>query len=431
MISVVVNLDTRPGWKDRYSSVTETGCGVCGVRSVDFFTDGIAAIRRFFNGHEIELIAYVDEHEPLDVPVDADKLIVATHDSSKPQWNDHLYLNALSYAKGDYVCHIDQDMALFRHPDADVVSILFKYLEVCKIACYPLLTTCPWYASTRFFICKREDLPIDELRWCVDHLDEAVKKYPIPDVTEFTCLEQAMTGVVKGMVMYPDAGFIAFSWINYRMGLLRQLAALPFSAIVEWESEGLDRVTPFQKFALHVGCGPIRIASHAEINWINIDIEPSHKPDLVLDCLKLSEHFGENYADYIWSCHHLEHMAYPEGVLKCLDEFRRVLKPGGIVRIASPNLAVVAKAYVEGSDLTFMYGKNHKGYYYKDTPAERFLYFMRAWQHTFVPDPDQITGLLTEVGFRNIQIKAPNESAIPGWRHDRFIPDSLYVEASK
>lgn len=185
------------------------------------------------------------------------------------------------------------------------------------------------------------------------------------------------------------------------------------------------------KHGLHVGCGPIKYPNTEAWEWTNIDIEPSHNPDLVLDCLKLSVNFGENYADWISTCHHIEHLDYPNDVLTFLKVARHTLKPGGIIRIAVPDLFKAAISYVGGSDMTFIYGKDHKGYYYKDCPAERFLYFMRAWSHTFVPDFGLMKDLLTEAGFVSIRECSPNDSEIDGFSYDRFISESLYMEAKK
>lgn len=185
------------------------------------------------------------------------------------------------------------------------------------------------------------------------------------------------------------------------------------------------------KIGLHVGAGPVRYPNSEVLRWTNIDISDLHSPDVLLDCLQLSSHFGESYADYMVSQHHLEHLAYPGDVTTFLKVARHTLKPGGILRLAVPDIGRIAKAYAEGSDMKFIYGPDFNGYYYKDCPAERMFYFCREWSHTFLPDWWLMRELLQDAGFVKVRECHPNDSEIPCFSHDRFISESLYVEARK
>jgi predicted SAM-dependent methyltransferase len=185
------------------------------------------------------------------------------------------------------------------------------------------------------------------------------------------------------------------------------------------------------KTIIHVGCGPIYMESDRNYRWINMDINPAFKADITGDCRQLSVLIGNNVGDYLWSCHHLEHLPYPDGVQETLRQFLAVLKPGGIARIATPDLETVAQAYCDGSSLKFIYGEDFKGYAHIDCPAERFLFFMRAWEHTFIPDFVLLSTLMREAGFENVRRCTANQSAIPGWCHDRFQSESLYIEGQK
>jgi predicted SAM-dependent methyltransferase len=173
---------------------------------------------------------------------------------------------------------------------------------------------------------------------------------------------------------------------------------------------------------LHIGSGKIRIPG-----FVNIDIEPSHEPDICGDILTMD--FSD--IDVIFSMHMIEHLIFPADTMKCLDNFYRWLKPSGVLRIGVPDLELVAKSYASGSDMKFIYGADFRGYYFKDTPAERFNYFMKEWEHKIVFDYQLLQQLLLMVGFANIERKQPNQSAIPNFNFDRFISESLYVEAIK
>jgi len=175
----------------------------------------------------------------------------------------------------------------------------------------------------------------------------------------------------------------------------------------------------------HFGAGPIHLDG-----WLNFDIDRSHT-----HCEQhgdvLRTHFDENKFDVIFSTHMLEHLSFPVDTIECLNRFSRWLKPGGILRLAVPDLELAVKAYYEKRSLHFLYGKDFKAYYHKDSPCERLNFFIRAWEHQICFDYELLSSLLADAGFQNIQKKQPNESAIPGFNFDRFISESLYVEAIK
>lgn len=184
------------------------------------------------------------------------------------------------------------------------------------------------------------------------------------------------------------------------------------------------------KTYLHVGCGPIHFNSTESWKWVNIDNEPSHNPDFCYDCLHLNELYYSGTIDAIYSCHHLEHMKYPDDVNKFLKLSYDLLKPRGILRLAVPDLHTAATEYLHG-DARKLYGPEFKGYYYKDCPAERFMYWSREWQHTVLFDFQLLESLLKDAGFTKIRKCYPNDTEIEGFSYDRYLSESLYVEAVK
>lgn len=179
---------------------------------------------------------------------------------------------------------------------------------------------------------------------------------------------------------------------------------------------------------LHIGCGPIRLQG-----WINIDIEPAHYPDKVMDCLHLSDVFGENTVDLIFSCHCIEHLDYPDGAVRFFEQTFKVLKPGGTLRVVVPDLTLVARAYAAGSDLKFIYGTEGKWFYHKEnSTAERFHFFMHAWEHKMVFNFPLLLMLMDDAGFKDIH-KAP--FGVSDVRElcgiDRMESESLVVECVK
>lgn len=175
---------------------------------------------------------------------------------------------------------------------------------------------------------------------------------------------------------------------------------------------------------LHACCGPIKLEG-----WFNLDRGKEFDTDICADLLQT--HFDENTFDVIYCCHGFEHFSYPTDAVELLNRFYRWLKPNGILRIAVPDLELAVKAYVNGGDLRFLYGNDFKGYYHKDTKGERLNFFIRSWEHQFTFDFETLSLLFEDAGFKNIQKKNANESLIEGFTHDRFISESLYIEAQK
>ncbi len=92
---------------------------------------------------------------------------------------------------------------------------------------------------------------------------------------------------------------------------------------------------------LHLGCGQ----DHYMPGWINVDANAfTAKVDLWVD-LRNPLPFPENSVDAVYSHHVVEHLADIENHLK---DVHRVLKPGGVYRIAGPDGDAAIRKFVEG-----------------------------------------------------------------------------------
>ncbi len=78
---------------------------------------------------------------------------------------------------------------------------------------------------------------------------------------------------------------------------------------------------------LNLGCWIMKMEG-----WVNIDIDPRYG-DVVMDCFNMS--YPDNYADEIYAGHILEHTPDTD---KALTEWKRVLKPGGIITVTVPDI---------------------------------------------------------------------------------------------
>jgi len=105
--------------------------------------------------------------------------------------------------------------------------------------------------------------------------------------------------------------------------------------------------TTSERTVLHVGCGPAQYdtlhATFREPGWkeVRLDIDARVAPDIVASITDLAA-VATASVDAIWSAHNLEHL-HPHDVPTALQEFRRVLKPGGFALIAVPDLQRAAE----------------------------------------------------------------------------------------
>ena len=82
--------------------------------------------------------------------------------------------------------------------------------------------------------------------------------------------------------------------------------------------------------------------------WLNTDIVVNHGPIVYMDATKRFP-FENNTFDYIVAEHMIEHVEY-EAAQVMLRECFRVLKPGGRVRFATPDLRVLLALYSKRKD---------------------------------------------------------------------------------
>ena len=103
------------------------------------------------------------------------------------------------------------------------------------------------------------------------------------------------------------------------------------------------------KIQLHLGCG-----SRILPDFIHIDARKLPHIDYVTsaDNLKM---FKNNSVDLIYACHLLEHFKRNR-IDTVLKEWCRVLKPGGILRLAAPDFEQLVNVYRQTKDLKLILG---------------------------------------------------------------------------
>lgn len=151
---------------------------------------------------------------------------------------------------------------------------------------------------------------------------------------------------------------------------------------------------------LHLGCG-----TNYMPGWVNIDFD-APKADLKAD-LRQALPYGTASGRLIFNEHFIEHITREEG-LAFLKECRRVLKPGGILRVSTPDLRWIVAQYVSGNldewaDVAWI-----------PSSACRLLNEgLHSWGHQFVYDLPELVGALNAAGFVNVRVEKHQQSSVP------------------
>jgi len=92
---------------------------------------------------------------------------------------------------------------------------------------------------------------------------------------------------------------------------------------------------------LNLGCADIK-----KEDWLNVDLDPLTKPDLIADALNLP--YLENSVDEIYAGHLVEHLT-PLQATAAVQHWHTLLKPGGKLCIVTPDFKVLAEQYLAGA----------------------------------------------------------------------------------
>lgn len=146
---------------------------------------------------------------------------------------------------------------------------------------------------------------------------------------------------------------------------------------------------------LHLGCGERLFEG-----WINLDRDAPPRgaargPDVLLD-LSLGLPVPEASVDRIHSEDFLEHIDREAG-LRLIRDCRRALRPGGVMRLLTPDLRGLVDLYVRRDEAALAWYRENLG---AVTFGDMLNAGMRAWGHRHVYDEESLVRFLTEAGFR-------------------------------
>lgn len=209
---------------------------------------------------------------------------------------------------------------------------------------------------------------------------------------------------------------------------------------------------------LHLGCG-----SNVVPGWENIDKswnvyltrvpaarsllararvlseEQAHAvfpPGIVRADIRKGLDYGDGTVEAVYASHLIEHMSRWQG-LALLRECRRVLRPGGTIRLATPDLALAVREYEQGdtrygptpADSFMQQLETHRDI--EGSTAQRLIRKFVFAPHQWLYDETSLALLFEEAGFTTIERRSYREGATPDLELLEHRSGSLFVEATR
>ena len=189
---------------------------------------------------------------------------------------------------------------------------------------------------------------------------------------------------------------------------------------------------------LHIGCGGFLLPG-----WLNSDLSPFNRGGVVYIDAAERLPFADNTLDFVFSEHFIEHLTYAQGY-NFLSECRRVLKPHGVCRLATPNLEFLVQAYSDKVGQYESYNRARFDQWVGGSVYTRALVLnnaFRNWGHQCLYDIETLSTVLKNVGFRQVEscsVGASQHTDLNGLEQHGAISDpqfnnleTMVLEASK
>jgi predicted SAM-dependent methyltransferase len=198
--------------------------------------------------------------------------------------------------------------------------------------------------------------------------------------------------------------------VDKRLGLRRKIGKVQI-ALSEPPSLARKIRAAEQKLAtserkLHLGCGRVRLDG-----WINIDNDPRSAADVHWD-LRRGLPIENSSVDFVYSEHLFEHLILEHGLV-LLRHCRRVLREGGVIRIAMPSLQAILAKYQNTPGVEALEVPEDPEFEKIDSLCRYLNTAMRAWGHLYIYDFDDLSLRLRQCGFHQIKPYDFGESEHP------------------
>jgi predicted SAM-dependent methyltransferase len=169
---------------------------------------------------------------------------------------------------------------------------------------------------------------------------------------------------------------------------------------------------------LHLGCGTNKLPG-----WVNIDLL-GYAADIPWNLLRALP-FPTGCARAAFLEHVIEHFTLADS-LTLLEECRRVLRPGGVIRIGVPDLGRYMRSYAGDRALIDQARPD------RPTPLLAVAEVAQSHGHQSAYDAETLILLLREAGFRDVAIRGFRESTaldpVPDMEARRI--ETVYAEGT-
>ena len=162
--------------------------------------------------------------------------------------------------------------------------------------------------------------------------------------------------------------------------------------------------------SLHIGAGPKTLDGWLNSDLIGGDIHLDLERTLPLPDASIAYAFGE----------HVVGSLSEQATMGLLRELHRVLRPGGVLRLTTPDLEKLIAIYRDENPVV---GRDEYARYLDDetgkphaTPCQLFNDLVRLWGIRYTYDEEDLTRRLRETGFADIERVEPSESRHPALR---------------
>jgi predicted SAM-dependent methyltransferase len=188
-------------------------------------------------------------------------------------------------------------------------------------------------------------------------------------------------------------------------------------ALAHAERQGPDHADGIRR--VQVGCGPKNLFP----DWWNVDIRSFKGVDAVMDVTQAWPYQG---LDYVYGEHFIEHLPLA-GAVKFLVACGQSLRPGGVLRLTTPNLEWVVRTHYptadDGDKVTGTYAVNRA---------------FHGWGHQFLYSQPFLKHVLKSLGYAPVTFYKYGQSPDPalrnlerhgGYKTEAGVHNLLVVEA--
>lgn len=139
--------------------------------------------------------------------------------------------------------------------------------------------------------------------------------------------------------------------------------------------------------------------------------------------------------EVLYTSHMLEHLDQHEAG-KFLAEAKRVLKPGGILRIVVPDIRASVERYLQTEDADAFIAGTHMATAKPRSIVGKLKFALLTGfrDHHWMYDAKSLARLLTAAGFKDPRVQAPGKTTIPepgALNLREREEESLYMEATR